>query len=290
MSLNKIGISRRGCLKEFVDIAICRYLMHVSCKWNHKNLIVFSRDPISFQIETSGYFELSELNLIIDFLRREGLVNGIALDVGANIGNHSIFFDEYFDAVESFEPHPVTFEVLKLNTRLGKNISVHNFGISQSEEVLTLYNQSYSFGGASLHPHGLDNDMEKNEVSLKPLDSLPHLFERPIGLLKIDVEGHELSVLKGSINLLKKNMPVILFEQHLTDFDENGNNRVVDFLQELSYQKFAIIKRSHEGILGGGLIGRISKHLYRLLLGYEIKLETVKKIQPGTYPVILALP
>jgi FkbM family methyltransferase len=281
-------ISRKKYFKEFINIAICRYLMNQSNAW--KNLIVYSRDPISFQIQTSEYFEINELNLIIDFLKQENLIHGIALDVGANIGNHSLFFDEYFDSVESFEPHPLTFKLLQLNTRLGNDISVHNFGASDFEELLTLYNQSYSFGGASLHPHATHGVLERNQVLLKPLDSLPHLFHRNIGLIKIDVEGHELSVLKGCVNLIKKNKPVILFEQHLPDFDRNGNNRVIDFLRELSYRDFAVIKRSHEGILDGGLIGRISKHLYRLLLGYEIRLEFDEQIPPGTYSVILARP
>ena len=42
--------------------------------------------------------------------------NGTVLDIGANIGNHSLFFSNYFYKVLSFEPHPKIFKVLAINT------------------------------------------------------------------------------------------------------------------------------------------------------------------------------
>ena len=60
------------------------------------------------------------------------------VDVGANIGNHSILFSNFFKKVTSFEPQKEVFEVLKLNTRKIQNISIINKGLSNIEKKKTL--------------------------------------------------------------------------------------------------------------------------------------------------------
>ena len=58
-----------------------------------------------------------------------------------------------------------------------------------------------------------------------------------IDLIKIDVEGHELNVLKGMEKTLKKFSPIIVFESQKKEII-NGSSKVIDFLKSKKYNKF----------------------------------------------------
>jgi FkbM family methyltransferase len=277
--------------KEFFDGLIFRILVRRSSAPDRKNLAVFSKDPVGLAIASMGIFEGDILRFLFNYLDAQGLITGAALDVGANVGNHSVFFARFYDSVESFEPHPVTFQLLSVNARLDNRIFAHNCGASDVEGVLDIYNEPHSFGGASLHPHRPDPGLQRYQVPVRPLDAMPHLFQRKIGLIKVDVEGHELNVLRGAAGLIAKNKPAILFEQHIGDFDSTGRSAVIEYLRGLSYEKFALVRRGSE--VGGGTKSsavRICKLLKRLCLGYSMSVELVSEVPPAFYPSILALP
>ena len=87
------------------------------------NLIYFFNDKLSREISIKGIFEKEQLFATLSVLKKKRTL----IDVGANIGNHSIFFSKYFKKILSFEPFPLTFSVLKLNTMNIKNISLFNY-------------------------------------------------------------------------------------------------------------------------------------------------------------------
>ena len=273
--------------------AFTRYRQaEASEKFSHLNMVVFARDPISREILEYGFFEHEELSLILNYLRSEKLTGGFALDVGANIGNHSLYFDGYYNGVYAFEPHPLTFKVLQLNIKLGNNIVAKNIGASDKKDELTLVNELYSLGGASLHAANYEGrqDINISKVVVEPLDSIKDLLEKDISLIKIDVEGHELQVLEGCKSLIEKNKPVLMFEQHQRDFVGN-NNKVINFIKEQGYEKFAVVRyRSKYGLNLDGIKNNIIKRFFMILLGCEVRLELTNEFRPSTYPVILALP
>jgi hypothetical protein len=172
LQLHEEKVSVRSCHREFFEALVFRALMRLTGAPGRPNLAVFVKDPIGLSIATAGFFERDLLAFVMSFMRTQGLLSGIALDVGANIGNHSLFFDRHFDGVESFEPHPVTFQMLKLNARLGRSVSVHNLAASDVAGVLSIYNDEDSLGGASSHPHASAAPLERHEVPALPLDSL----------------------------------------------------------------------------------------------------------------------
>ena len=62
-----------------------------------------------------------------------------------------------------------------------------------------------------------------------------------IDLIKIDVEGHEINVLKGMEKTLKKFSPIIVFESQKKEII-NGSSKVIDFLKSKKYSKFYSIE------------------------------------------------
>jgi len=134
------------------------------------------------------------------------------LDIGANIGNHSLFFSEFleYDEIVCFEPFAKNVELLKLNLS-GKRCKIMDYALSDTNSEKPLYNsQAQNYGGFSLHSYGPNTSfVVENKITTKTLDSLEL---NNISMMKIDVEGHENSVLNGSVQTIKRNKPIIFIE------------------------------------------------------------------------------
>jgi FkbM family methyltransferase len=123
-------------------------------------------------------------------------------DVGANLG-------EYAESVLSlwcFEPSPSTFQVLERRIAERPEVTVENLGLSNVDGSLTLHTLGQGSKVASVYqrrtdPQGLRHT---EQVRVQTLDSYCAANGiRSIDLLKLDVEGHELSVLQGAKELLE---------------------------------------------------------------------------------------
>jgi len=172
------------------------------------------------------------------------------IDIGVFRGVYSYKMAEYSNKVYGFEANPVMFNYLNKNlTKLKKNIILHNIALSDSEGYAKLkipirkksmvksnFEDYYEGGLATIESdNNLNNKMfDTFDVKTLTLDSFN--FDQKISFIKIDVEGHEFSVLKGSEKILKKYKPVLLIEidkQHSTKVKETFN-----YLEELNYESF----------------------------------------------------
>jgi hypothetical protein len=78
------------------------------------------------------------------------------------------------------------------------------------------------------------NSYYEFSFDLIALDTFKNISNEDIGLVKIDVEGHELEAFKGMKSLLKKNKPIILFEQNRGII--NGSSDEIEFLENIGYK------------------------------------------------------
>ncbi len=209
-----------------------------------KYLACFAFDGDTARILTHGSPEKEELECVFGYLKANNLIHGQAIDVGANYGMHSLRFSEYYEHVYAFEPHPAVYKLLDFNTSYNNpksNISIFNYGISSEESEMTLYDyKGQNIGGSTFELRSVkDHDNAiKFECTLKPLDDEGEIRNKDIGLLKIDTEGHELSVLKGAENFISEQKPVILMEDW---FSSKGNESdSIKFLRKLGYKNFLV--------------------------------------------------
>lgn len=259
-----------------------------------KNLIVYSGDLIGREIVVNGLFEAKELEILMKWLEEKKFDKGTVLDIGANIGNHSIFFSNYFEKVFSYEPHPMTFKILELNATKKENISCFNFGLSDTETSATIFVSGDHYGLARLFAKENSGFVaEKQQVQIKMLDTHEALKNEKIGLIKIDVEGHEIFALKGAKKLIEREKPVIVFEQHQGEF-KNGSTAVIELLKSMDYNSFALIQETPAlPTWVPDSFGRTLNNLIRvtkLFVGYEVRIEEVNNIKPGFYSLIVAIP
>ena len=157
------------------------------------------------------YGEFSELETAL--LRQLVRPGDVVADVGANIGAHTVFLAQAVGptgAVLAFEPQRVCYQTLCANLALSSITNAHCWNVALGEAPGTLrvppvnYGQANNFGGLSL---SADNAGET--VSVLRLDDLP---VQKLSLLKIDVEGMELSVLKGAAQTIARLRPLLYVE------------------------------------------------------------------------------
>jgi FkbM family methyltransferase len=255
----------------------------------YPRLVTFAFDDISNIINLDGLYEKRELETFFAWIKKKKISfkKGFAIDVGSNIGNHTLYFSRFFKTVFGFEANKDIFQVLNLNARLKRNVRVYNYAVSDRNKKGFLDVDISNISGSKLS----DNIINfKQNTKCKKLDSL-FKNKKNIQLIKIDVEGKELQVLLGAKNILLSNRPIILFEHHLQNFDEKGNSKCISFLSTMGYKTYATIGHIPSVSTKNSFIIKLFKNLisffvYRMKM--VVRIET--DISPNFYPFIVAIP
>ncbi len=192
-------------------------------------------------VRAKSFYELDLLEYVYRLRRELRATDGknVVIDIGANIGNHSIFLRSFLaDTLIAIEPNAKVVPVLRRN--LAKNVAdyaVFDCAVGEREGR-----------GTIMIPDGMENNAgaagiefsdDTGGVVVSTLDLVMADWEKEHGaavrlpLLKIDVEGMELDVLKGATDTLRDHRPHILVEA-LTDTDVETINQ---FLRPLGYRK-----------------------------------------------------
>ena len=190
----------------------------------HKNeFAYFFNDTISKEINLDGIYEKEEISIISKIINKKSNV----VDIGANIGNHSLAFSKIAKRVYSFEAHPKTFQILKFNCMNDQKVKLFNIGVSNKKGNLFFKNtKSYNVGGRNLNYSG------SIKSHINKLDNLINPKEK-IDLIKIDIEGHEYQALRGMSKILSNNKSFLVIE-----FCENSiskRKRIINFLINQGY-------------------------------------------------------
>jgi FkbM family methyltransferase len=231
-------------------------------KIHEHSFAYFFNDTQSNQINVHGVYEHEQLNEIKKIVKEKKTF----LDIGANIGNHSIFFSKIFKSVYSFEPHPKIYPILNYNTKDIKNIKTYNFGLSDKKKNVLMTDGSH-LGGSSI------NKIGKRKVKINKLDNI--FKYKKIDFIKIDVEGHELEVLKGGEKLLNHNSAILNIEFNIKDF--NRKNKIIKFLKKINY-KYYYYYEVDENDFDGRAMSIPFKIFMILVRGIKEKKCTIKNI------------
>ena len=125
-------------------------------------------DQVSQQIILKNdFYEFWELNQLKKILRKPKII----LDIGANIGNHTIYFSKIMDAkVYAFEPQKSIFNILKRNieiNNLKSKTEIFNFGLGdENSKAEVLFFDKHNTGSTTL------KKSENGNISIKKLDSI----------------------------------------------------------------------------------------------------------------------
>lgn len=251
-------------------------------------LAILSFDNIGLVINLEGRYESDALDTLARFITQKLDIdtNTTAVDVGANVGNHSVFFSEIFNKVVSFEPNPKVYNLLKYNSA-GKNILPLNFGLSSEPSILNLSIDPKNIGASRILDQVANlkgSDMVNVEV--RRLDDVSELKDQVVSLIKIDVEGHELQVLQGAAELIQAARPIVVFEQG-RDVIRDGTSEVIEFLRNKNYRFYTIRSNFY---LGTGIAARSIALLLRLVFGFSKNIVSTTYFHTKFYDMIIAVP
>lgn len=136
------------------------------------------------------------------------------------------------------EPIPVQFEFLKKKYSQDQNCKIYNIAASNAKGVsdFNYVKSNPSYSGLKKRAYDKPNEVDTNiRVQTDRLDSIiPSNIS--IELIKIDVEGAELQVLEGSIDIIKRYKPLIIFEHGLgaSNFYDTTPSKIYDFFRSVS--------------------------------------------------------
>ena len=196
-----------------------------------------SRDSgVELSLFQTGTYEKGTLHLLRKFLQ----AGDTFIDVGANIGLMSVFAAGCVGEkgrVIAFEAHPETFEWLKDNIAINHINCIETRGYALGDENTTalIYdNWDINRGGASLVVK--QADAIGHEVDVKVLDEV-----LPAGIvpkvIKVDVEGFELQVLKGAKQTILQHKPILIVEYSVHRDNRYEDTELIDYIESFGCYK-----------------------------------------------------
>ena len=162
-----------------------------------------------------------------------GTLDTVAIDVGANAGIYAAILARYFGQVICIEPNPTCASYLK--AVLPSRCVLVERAVSDEEGfaelTVPIFNKVLETTRGTISStnvlEGSEAEVQRIKVGVTTLDHIlaspPFKVKGRISFLKVDVEGHELQVLKGAKALLSKHKPVVMTElegRHGTPVEE----------------------------------------------------------------------
>ncbi len=167
---------------------------------------------------------------------------GAVLDVGANVGNHSVFFGHYLKdkpgfSLDSIEPEASAHQFLSEN--LAKNVdlqkvTIHNLAVGAASGSVELNNGSPNNLGAAKVTRSSEDD--GLGIPMRALDDVISP-DKKVSIIKMDIEGFEPGALKGARRILSDHSPILYIEA-----DTEGKKQLIDdVIHPLGYRSDAFI-------------------------------------------------
>tara|TARA_Y100001960_G_scaffold289297_1_gene329037 strand:+ start:1463 stop:2275 length:813 start_codon:yes stop_codon:yes gene_type:complete len=176
-------------------------------------------------VDENDFYEKDFLIYLDNFVKP----NDCILEIGANIGNHTVYWGKMRNAqhIYCFEPIAKTFK------RLQKNIEINNL-----QSKTTLFNKAAgkentagvidSFNMSNIGATSIKSSKE-GDLEIVRIDDMK--FNHKIDFVKIDVEGFEVDVLEGMVELLKQDKPNVVIES----FKENAP-KIIEIMTSIGYK------------------------------------------------------
>jgi FkbM family methyltransferase len=239
LRMASIKILNKNPIRSFLDTQYKNLLLKPALKLLNRRgdypaFWTMPHDTICREILLNGFYEKELLMGMSQLVESKA---GTVLDIGANIGNHTVFFSRIFENVISFEPVPRNCWILKANLHLNQIRNVHlvEKGLGNKNERLFFHND----------PRNTNDRLSRNNPSQASGENTVDVvigdeelgklgYPSPISMIKIDVEGLEPEVIMGLERTIASNMPMIYWEA----FNRSDVDRSRTLLEKLGYEYF----------------------------------------------------
>lgn len=173
-------------------------------------------DWLVFSYGAAPHSELSLLRTVAEYLRTQRSNPLTFVDVGANVGHHTLFMSGVADQVMAFEPFPATCSELRAKLELNhvQNVQVLPVGLGEEDQELPYFASAGANSGiGTFLEHGTAEYGAASTLSVRRGDPLFEQMNLPrMDILKVDVEGFEPQVLRGLRQRIRRDRPIVLTE------------------------------------------------------------------------------
>ena len=178
---------------------------------------------------------------LVDWAKQLATADKQFVDCGAHMGSWTLVMAAHFREVHAFEPQRLIFQQLCGNVALNglENVFTNNVGLDEKPGKLSLHRSGIDRGTSTARPDAVTafrlTGSSEETVPVVTLDSFADVLTS-VGLVKIDVEGLELRVLKGAIQVLEQNdLPKLMIECWSHSWYRQDKQALLDFLEGLGY-------------------------------------------------------
>ncbi len=193
-----------------------------------------------------GLQDIEIISKIIEFkCKKKNKI--VFYDVGANIGTHSIALSNIFKnkiVIRAFEAQSNIYEMFNQSIKINNlnNIELYHNAVSdKNDEIIRIdlpdYSKQNNFGGLELLKpfQNSDNAQMKKSGIFEDIKSIKlDIFNEEVDFIKIDVEGMENLVLKGSKNLIVNHRPFLFMELLKSKLED-----VTEFFKDKDYNIYS---------------------------------------------------
>ncbi len=200
------------------------------------DILYYLNTDIGRKLYFSGDFENEELHLCKKFIKDDSTI----IDIGANIGIHSIYFSKLAPKgiVISIEPQVTIYPVLLQNISKYNNIIPLNVAVDTDLKISPFFiadDNAYS----SLKDTRRKKILNVKQVITIPIDLILNLFDK-VDFIKIDVEGYEKNVLSSMKELLLRYKPVLFIEIYQGLNSNEDPVGTVRMLTDMGYKAYIV--------------------------------------------------
>ena len=162
------------------------------------------------------------LQKFLDYCENKNKKFNHILDIGAWVGTWSVAMNKYCGRIVAFEPDPLHYECLIKN--VPEDVETHQLAVGQEQKMISL---------------SKDNFTQSKRVigeGTIPMITVDSLKMDDVDVIKIDVEGYEMEVLKGALETLKTTKYLMIELNNNTKKYGSNNIDVENYLKELGFK------------------------------------------------------
>jgi FkbM family methyltransferase len=196
----------------------------------------YLKSDIGYNLFNKGEFEKKELALCERFINEDSNI----LDIGANIGIHSVYFSQIATKgnIISVEPQTHIYHVLIKNIENHHNITPINVAIFTEPKITSFFvaeDNAYS----SLKDTQKKKILKKQNVITFPADYFKDIFPK-IDFIKIDVEGLENDVVESMKELMIQHKPIMFIEIYKGDNSNPDPEKTIQTIIDIGYEAYYV--------------------------------------------------
>jgi FkbM family methyltransferase len=257
---------RTGRIWTFLRHALIKLLGDPTCTFliHGKHLKMPLSHALPYYLKVHPFYDRLPQRIGKYIHQKQASIN--CVDVGANIGDTiASFFGDKSDKFLAIEPNPKFYRLLNENWGDNSNVTMIS-DICSSESSESEFMVQEKNGTASIVPSDTGTRMRAKTLD-QILESYPSADQ--VNILKIDTDGHDFEVIQGSINMLLRCKPMVLFECDVFGDENYVKNclKSLEIFKQCGYSQFLLYDNF------GSLMGRFSLSdlsSFRNLIFYQL--------------------